>query len=343
MASSNPRRRGSAYPLWIGLGSLIGLSLLWAFRPTPDAPTAPQAASDALASNAPGTKTPAGAAPASNTPAGAAPASNAPNSAASVASAPQAIPELRWIIEGGPALSGQALGDCLRTAGWQRLTAHGGGTHPVSVTHGALVLPSLITTRDGHLEVRTRLPARRHQSVALHTAIAGCLKGERLRDPHLGVLANAERWPSPRRDAGLRAELLMRIAPQSADLTLEGLGRLGLKDLIWTSADSPAARRQLLHAGALLLLQDDPGATTLPFRTTEVHLTPQDTPGLIAAHRIDLPPPPAPAATPSRRAVPKRRPKPAKPRPRPKATRPAPTAPRRPTPATPRWRPDYVD
>jgi hypothetical protein len=244
-------------------------------------------------------------------------------------------------------LSGQALGGCLRAAGWARLTAHGGGAHPLSVTHGSLILPILLTVEGKRTQIRTRLPARRHQGIALHTAVAGCLPGTRLEDAALGELAQADTWPSARRDSGLRAELLMRIAPSAKGLTLRGLGRLGLKDLVFDAPDTPATRRRLLQAGTLLLLQDDPRATTLPFGESEARLNPSPQPGLENAHRIDLPVPPvapitAPPVSKRPRARPVRRPKAR--RGSPKTPKSAPrTTPRRPTPATPRWRPDYVD
>lgn len=318
------RARGGVYPLWVGLAS-IGLFTAFWFARSPST-----ADSDAL------------------TDAGLPDA--APPSAASdaAASTPQTRPaELIWQLTQAPARTGSEVGACLRAAGWDRITAYGGGEYPVSVTYSPLILPSLVTTTADGLELRTPIAARRHQAFALHTAIAACLPGTAIVDPDLGKLTDGDRWPSAERAAGMRVELAVRLTAVDGALHARGLGRLGLMDLVLEGPDTPVSRRRLQQAAALLLVQDDPDLVKMQFGDGEATLKPVTAPDLVRAHAITLPegatavapPSEAPAPKTARRPGRTRRPKVRSPRiPPPKANpaRPASKAPGS------RWRPDYL-
>lgn len=322
--SSARRGGGGAYPLWIGLLALGAFGALWATReaPAPADPGDPAAAS-AASSDA------------------------AVASAASTPAKGPSVPELIWRVEGADPPTGQTLGACLRAAGWERLTAHGGGPHPISVTYARLVLPSVVTATADGIELRTPMAARRHHAFALHAAIAGCLPGTRLVDPTLGPLVeDRAAWPRPQRNAGTRIDLLVRLEAADSRLLVKGLGRLGLVDLAWKTPDTPTARRRLQQAAAMVLLRDDPGVTALPFGEATAALTPAPSLGE-RARWIDLPAaaaaPPTAAARPASAAPTRKRPARARPA-RPRSTRPRPTktAPKpRPKAPTSRWRPDY--
>lgn len=301
------RPRGGRYPLWIGLIALGGLTAIWALRdpPAPDTAAPPSDAPQSVAS---------------------APAST-PNTDA------RPIPELVWHIDGAAPQSGAAIGACLRAGGWGQLTAHGGGAHPISVTHRLLVLPSLLTRDGERYTLRTRMANRRHRAFALHSAITGCVGGERLEDAALGPLADAESWPGARRDAGMRIDLLVKIAPRPDGLITTGLGRIGLFDLAWRGADTPLARQRLQHAAALVLLADDPALATMQYGAGEATLASADAIGP-KTRWITLPPTPAPTV-----AAPTTR-RPRRPTRRKRVKQPRPKAPPSKAPAS-RWRPDY--
>lgn len=314
------RAKGGHYPLWVGLIAAGGFTALWLARDPAPQPTPADAQ---IVDAAP------------------------PSSSADPATRPA---ELIWRLSGATPSSGAEVGRCLRDAGWDRITAHGGGAYPVSVTYSPLILPSLVTPTKAGLELRTPMAARRHQAFALHTAIAACLPGDAIVDPDLGQLTTQEAWPSAARSAGMRVELAVAITPVDGALHARGLGRLGLMDLVLDESDSPIARRRLQQAAAMLLVQDDPGATAMQFGDGEATLTPTEAPGLERARRITLPagatavaaPRVAPSTVPAPKAA--RRPRRARPKTTPKRTPPAKAPPARPKSAAPasRWRPDYL-
>ncbi|MGK0361139.1 MAG: hypothetical protein ACI9U2_003457 [Bradymonadia bacterium] len=319
-----PRRaHGGIYPLWVALASIALFTALWLARGPAQSADDP---SDAEVPNA--------AAPS-------APSSGSPSAESRPA-------ELVWRLTQAPARSGAQVGACLRAAGWSRITAHGGGAYPVSVTYSPLILASIVTVMDDGLEVRTPMTARRHQAFALHTAIAACLPGSALVDPDLGALADAEGWPSAQRAAGMRVELAVRIDSVGDTLRARGLGRLGLMDLVLESPDTPVGRRRLQQAAALVLVQDDPDLVTMQFGDGQATLTPMDVPGLVRARRIALPAGAMAVAPPTRapvrkpKAAPRRRTArtPRSPKPRGAKVRPRPAQPASKAPSS-RWRPDY--
>lgn len=309
------RRDGANYPLIVGLLSLVALVVLWNW---PEGQSLFPADGGAAAPDA---------GPVAD---GSAPAPT--------------VPVLSWQLEGAAMPTQEALTDCLRAGGWDRVRVLGGGARPLSVTHSPLQVPLTLGAVAGGIEVRLPLTGNRHASVSLVGAVAACAgaAATALVDPITGRHPDRSTWPSADRESGLPLAVLVRVQAGPGYLASQGLARLGLFDVLLVGPDTARNRRVLERAAVAVVLADDPAAPALTLGERTVPLVGSDAPwwpvgapaqlrGLGDATAAFAPPPePPPVVAPSAPRAPA-----------PPTPRSAPPPRRAMPPTTPLFRPEY--
>ncbi len=307
--------------MWLGLGTLVAVSALWAtVDPPPDAEAPPDAGATASADAGP----------------------------------PTPARWITWRVEGREPPTAADLDACLAEQTWGDAAveaAPGGG---LAITYPGLTFPQRLRAAEGDLTLATATDGDPHRAAGLHLAALACLAEGAVAavDVDLERRFGPEDWPRPGARGGLPVDKLVALEARGEVLVTRGLTRLGRRELGLRAADTPAARETLAQAAARRVAYGDTPVLRLPVVGTAravpaataraAGLWPAAAPDVdvLANEAGDAPlglRPPAPDAAPPRRRAPA--PEAAAP---PARRAPAPPPPRRePPPKRPTFRPEY--
>ena len=181
---------------------------------------------------------------------------------------------LWWRVAGHTRLpEPSTLTQCVRQAGYGPVltTRSSDGSDParpprVEIIHPKLPGPVAISLEREHaavLDLRTPVGEDRRLPIALHLAIAACLRdgATGLIDPDLGRRFEIHAWPAATSRGGMPVDAFIDIQHRSGIVTTLGLARLDLPELALLATDDPDADAHTVRYAASAVIA---GGVTIP-------------------------------------------------------------------------------